>query len=637
MMRYLSSFGIDLGPALANHLWQSTAFLAAVWLLTLVLRRNEARMRSSLWLAASAKFLLPFSLLTALGRLLPGPQHFEVQPPASVTSAIAIASHPFSEITSYSPVVRTHAVRLVDPATPWLPAILVVVWLCGAATVALLWYRRWRQVASARRRAIPIQHGRELNILRRLESAAGSTSRVALLHSQETTEPGIFGIFRPALLWPQHLSDRLEDEHIEAILAHELSHARRHDNLAAALHMVVEAVFWFHPAVWWMETRMLDERERACDEAVIRSAARPEIYAESLLMTCRFCVESPSLCAAGVTGADLRSRVERILSGAGVLRLSARRKLLIGTAALLALAVPFAFGLLHPAQTAPPAAQPAPAKSPLSGPAPASADPADTKVPEFAVASVKLDKSGTNMVRIMFGPDNFTATNVPLKFLIREAFNVNDDQIAGEPAWAGSSRFDIDAKVDTADLPAMKDLNFDQRKQMIRSLLVDRFALKTHEETKELPVFALVIAKGGLKLHEAKPGDTYPNGLKGPDGQHGGANMMMFNASGQITAQGVPVSDLTRLLSQQTGRTVIDKTGLTGTYDFTLQLPPRKGPMPAPPAPGSGPAAGGDESSDDSGPSIFTALQEQLGLKLESQKAPLPLIVIDHIEQPSPN
>ncbi|MGB6159597.1 MAG: TIGR03435 family protein, partial [Acidobacteriaceae bacterium] len=248
-----------------------------------------------------------------------------------------------------------------------------------------------------------------------------------------------------------------------------------------------------------------------------------------------------------------------------------------------------------------------------------------------------LDKSGTNMVRIMFGPDNFTATNVPLKFLIREAFNVNDDQIAGEPAWAGSSRFDIDAKVDSADLPAMKDLNFDQRKQMIRSLLVDRFALKTHEETKELPVFALVIAKGGSKLHEAKPGDTYPDGLKGPDGQHGGANMMMFNASGQITAQVVPVSDLTRLLSQQTGRTVIDKTGLTGTYDFTLQLPPRKGPMPAPPAPGSGPAAGGDESSDDSGPSIFTALQEQLGLKLESQKAPLPLIVIDHIEQPSPN
>jgi uncharacterized protein (TIGR03435 family) len=354
-------------------------------------------------------------------------------------------------------------------------------------------------------------------------------------------------------------------------------------------------------------------------------------------MTCRFCVESPSLCAAGVTGADLRSRVARILSRAGVQRLSARRKLLLGTATLLALAVPFAFGLLQPAQTAPAAAQAAPAKSPLSGPVPASADSPDTKVPDFAVASIKPDKSGTNLVRIMFGPDGFSATNVPLKLLIREAFSVNDDQIAGEPAWAGSSRFDVDAKVDSADVPAMKDLTFDQRRQMIRSLLADRFALKTHEETKELPVFALVIAKGGLKLHEAQPGDTYPNGLKGPDGQHGGAGMMMFNASGQITAQGVPMSDLTRLLSQQTGRTVIDKTALTGNYDFTLQLPPMKGPMPTPPAPGNGPAAGDDGGEDSSGPSIFTALQEQLGLKLESQKAPLPLIVIDHIEQPSAN
>jgi bla regulator protein BlaR1 len=635
MMRYLSFLGIHTGPALANHLWQSTAFLAAVWLLTLALRRNEARVRYWLWLAASVKFLLPFSLLTGLGRLLPGPRYLEVQAPAPVASAIEIASRPFSGFISASPVASTpHAARLIDPALPWVPTILAVVWVCGAAIVSLMWYLRWRQVAAARHRATPVEQGRELNILRRLESTTRATVRVALLRSQETTEPGIVGIFRPALLWPQMLSERLQDEHIEAILAHELSHARRHDNLAAALHMVVEAVFWFHPAVWWMESRMLDERERACDEAVICSAARPEIYAESLLMTCRFCVESPSLCAAGVTGADLRSRVARILSGTGVQRLSAHRKLLLGTAALLALAVPLAFGLLHPAQTAPAAA---PAKSPLSGPAPGTMDPAAAKVPDFAVASIKPDKSGTNMVRIMFGPDGFTANNVPVKLLIRQAFNVNDDQIAGEPAWASSSYFDVDAKVDSADVPAMKNLTLDQRRQMIRSLLEDRFALKTHEETKELPVYVLVIAKGGLKMKEAKPGDTYPSGLKGPDGQHGGAGMMMFDASGQITAQGVLVSNLTRLLSQQTGRTVIDKTGLTGKYDFSLQLPPMKGMMPAPPAPGSGSAAGGDDSGDDAGPSIFTALQEQLGLKLESQKAPLPLIVIDHIEQPSAN
>lgn len=259
------------------------------------------------------------------------------------------------------------------------------------------------------------------------------------------------------------------------------------------------------------------------------------------------------------------------------------------------------------------------------------------KIPEFAVASIKPDKSGSMGVRLMFGPDGFTATNVPLNLLIREAYGVNDDQISGAPGWTSSARFDIDARVDSADVAALKDLTFDQRKQMICALLADRFGLKVHQETKDLPVYALVVAKGGLKIHEAKPGDTYPNGLKGPDGQHGGAGMIMFNASGQLTAQGVPLSNLTRVLSQQTGHTVIDKTGLAGNYDFTLQMPPMKGPMPMPHAPGDGPAGSDDGADDSSGPSIFTALQDQLGLKLESQKAPLPLIVIDHVEEPSEN
>lgn len=99
--------------------------------------------------------------------------------------------------------------------------------------------------------------------------------------SSNLLEPGIFGIFRPVLLWPERLSERLDDEDTKAILAHELMHARRHDNLKAALHMVVEAVFWFHPLVWWMERRMIEERERACDEAVIelgghRTGSPPE-------------------------------------------------------------------------------------------------------------------------------------------------------------------------------------------------------------------------------------------------------------------------------------------------------------------------------------------------------------------------
>jgi uncharacterized protein (TIGR03435 family) len=250
------------------------------------------------------------------------------------------------------------------------------------------------------------------------------------------------------------------------------------------------------------------------------------------------------------------------------------------------------------------------------------------------VASVKPDKSGTMMVRIMFQPDGFSATNVSLKQLILLTWGVNDDRISGAPSWIDHANYDIEAKVDSADVPAMRNLTIDQRREMVRKLLEDRFGLKSHEETKELPVYALVVAKGGPKLHEAKPGDAYPNGFKGPDGK-GGAGMMMFNGK-QLTAQGVPISNLTQFLSRQTQRTVIDKTGLTGKYDFTLDVPgmPKLGPMQKP---AEDNAAGADSASEDSGPSIFTLVQDQLGLKLDSAKAPLPVVIIDHVEQPSEN
>ena len=268
------------------------------------------------------------------------------------------------------------------------------------------------------------------------------------------------------------------------------------------------------------------------------------------------------------------------------------------------------------------------------------APPADlpsTKLPEFSVASIKPNKSGSNGVRLMFSQDGFKGDNAPLKFLIRVAFNVNDDQIVAEPDWAATSHFDIDAKVDSADLATLKNLSFEQRGEMIRQLLADRFGLKYHQETRDLAVYALVVAKGGPKIKQATPGDTYPNGFKGPDGK-GGAGMMM-NANGEVTAQGVEMSNLVRILSQQTGRTVIDKTGLTGKFDFTLKMPAMHGPTPMPHAKDGAAASGAEDAApDDSGEaSIFTDVEEQLGLKLESQKAPLPVYVIDHIEQPSEN
>jgi bla regulator protein blaR1 len=633
MMRFVSSLDTGIGPVLVNHLWQSTLFVGVIWLLTLLLRKNEARVRYWLWLAASVKFLIPFSLLISLGRILAGPQRVAVVPQTSLYFFFVTAAHPFSGIDALPIHSTEHIAGFMDRFSTWMPVILVIVWLSGTVIVSLVWYLRWRQVASARRRAIPVHTGRELERLSRLACRSTPRTRIALLRSQELVEPGIFGIFRPVLLWPDRLSAHLDDENIDAILVHETMHAQRYDNLTAAIHMLVEAVFWFHPLVWWMETRLVEERERACDEAAVRLAGRPEIYAESLLKTSRFCVESPLICASGVTGADLRARIVRIMSNVDVHRLDLRRKLLLIAAALVAIAAPVAFGLIHPSQAAAAIAAPPPlpvvqSSSDTSAPA---------KVPEFAVASIKQNKSGSMGMMMRFAPDGLTATNILLSDLIRQAYGVNDDQVSGEPGWTSSEHFDIDAKVDSTDVPALKNLTFDQRRQMLRSLLVDRFGLKVHEETKEMPVYALVVAKGGPKMHEAKPGDTYPNGLKGPDGQHGGAGMMMFNANGQLTAQGASIETLTRILSRQLGRTVLDKTGLTAKYDFTLQMPSLRGLVPMPHSADGGPPSADSSADDSSGPSIFTALQDQLGLKLESQKAPLPLIVVDHIEQPSAN
>ena len=143
------------------------------------------------------------------------------------------------------------------------------------------------------------------------------------------------------------ISARLDDAHVEAILAHEVWHVRRRDNLFAALHMLVEAIFWFHPAVWYLGTRLVEEREVACDEEVLELGSERQIYAESILKICEFCVGSPLACVSGVTGADLKRRIVRIMTSGATRKLDFTKKFLLGAAGFTALAVPVVFGLAH--------------------------------------------------------------------------------------------------------------------------------------------------------------------------------------------------------------------------------------------------------------------------------------------------
>jgi uncharacterized protein (TIGR03435 family) len=258
----------------------------------------------------------------------------------------------------------------------------------------------------------------------------------------------------------------------------------------------------------------------------------------------------------------------------------------------------------------------------------------DVQVPMFDVVSIKPNKSDSGMVRIMAKPDGYSASNVSLKMLVQSAYGIREDLVSGAPNWADSARFDIDAKVAGSDVDALKKLSPEQRRLILRPLLAERFKLQAHIETKQLPVYELILAKGGSKLKEAVPGNDYANGIKGPDGVARGG--MMRVGRGQLAAQAVQMTSLSNMLSQQLHRTVIDKTGLTGKYDLELNWAPDQGSDPMFKGP-DGSQQRTDSTPDSSGPSIFTALQEQLGLRLQSAKGPVETLVIDHVEMPSDN
>jgi uncharacterized protein (TIGR03435 family) len=174
-----------------------------------------------------------------------------------------------------------------------------------------------------------------------------------------------------------------------------------------------------------------------------------------------------------------------------------------------------------------------------------------------------------------YTPHGLSATGAALQMLIEEAYGVEADQISEAPTWVNDEKYDIEAKVDTSVADELQKLSPDQRmlekRRMLKELLADSFKLTLHRETRELRVYALVVAKNGPKLQEAKPGDTYPNGFKGPGGLGGGPGLWIIGngKTETITSQGTPIASVMHLLSKQVGRAVLDKTGLTGKYDFT--------------------------------------------------------------------
>jgi uncharacterized protein (TIGR03435 family) len=234
-------------------------------------------------------------------------------------------------------------------------------------------------------------------------------------------------------------------------------------------------------------------------------------------------------------------------------------------------------------------------------------------IPQFEVISVKPDKSVSGTTRVRLTPDGLAADYVTVHMLLLESYQLNEDQLVGEPAWARTDRFNIQAKIAGPDVAALAKLPLNQRRAMFRQVLTEQFHLTTHTETRQLPVYALTVAKGGIKFHPHVPDPAHPERENGSG---------WFDVGpGRIVALGSTLDYFLFGLSQNLGRTFVNQTGLTGRYDFELHWTPDDA----------------SASTADTSPSIFTAIQEQLGLKLQSTRGPVQCLVIDHIEPPSEN
>jgi bla regulator protein BlaR1 len=614
--------GPNMTTALASHLWQSTAFAAVAWLLALALRNYPARVRFAVWMSASVKFLVPFVLLTSLGAHWATPNS-KPQTRIAFYTMIEEFSQPFAHghVSPAGRIVPVHSAQIYSSVFVMLASL----WLCGCLVSLVRWAAQWLGARRVINDATPVDEGPEVRALRRAEAEARTRRPIPIVITSRAMEPGIFGVIRPVLLWPADLSQHLDDSQIDSIVIHELEHIRRCDNLTATVHAVIKALFWFHPAVHWMDSKMMEERERACDERVIEQHAQPEKYAESILKVCAFRLETPSPWVAGVSGSDLKKRIVRIMSHRSGITLTFGRRALLGAVAGLVLILPIGLGVLR-GQSAP------------IGQSTGTDLDANKDIPKFDVASIKPASSADGRSMLQFTPDGTVIHGIPPQMLLRVAFGVENDRIIGAPSWVNSNRYDIEAKVSPEDAPRVDKLKVEDRRAMLLPLLVERFNLKYHHETRELAMYALVVAKGGPKITASKLESTSdskmpPLGGVPPKGIDTRGWMRMM--PGRIESQDSSVDMLAHALAPQLGRSVVDKTGLSGRYDYTLQWTPDNTP---PPMPGvDGLAAHGDAGNDAPGVSLFTAIQEQLGLKLESQKGNVDVIVIDHIDPPSAN
>jgi uncharacterized protein (TIGR03435 family) len=485
------------------------------------------------------------------------------------------------------------------------------------------WWRQWAPIRSALRRATPLP----------LDVQYGAAD-LTVMSSPSMPEPGVVGIRRPRLLLPEGIVEHLTPAQLRSLIAHERCHIRCHDNLVAAIHMLVEAIFWFHPAVWWIETRLVDERERACDEAVLQAGSLPQDYAEGILEVCRQSVGVRVACVAGVSGSDLRARVEAIMRNETGRPMTRGRRWALAVAVVGLVGAPVAGGalsvqsqlLVPPSLSFETAAVTRDKRPGPEGPGPLRL--------EASLLRHAMSRSAADLPRTPDDGGGRFAVGGPVASLIQAAYNVTHFQIEGGPDWVFSDRYVIDARTPVDATP-------DQKRAMLQSLLADRFHLVLRRETRTMPVYELAAADGGLGISPAKEGDCITAkeirwdllDLEAPlfvcDGWRRRALSQwpetrprpQWPRVHRIEAGRASMAALIDYISPDLDRPVVDRTGFNEHFNFILDFA----------------ASAEMDRIPNSGPTIFAALQDQLGLLLLPADVPVEVLVIERVEPPSGN
>jgi uncharacterized protein (TIGR03435 family) len=588
-----------MSAELTNHLWQSTVLALLAGLLSVAFRRNHAQVRYWLWFGASVKFLAPFAPLLSLGGYL----HWDraggrIAAAPSVSFAMVWMAQPFA---GAAPTAAPVSAAVND----WIPLAIFAVWLAGFVAVLLTRVRGWLAIRAAVRSAVPLD----------VPAAIEVRSAPGLL------EPGIAGLFHPILLLPSGIAGRLEPRQFEAVIAHELCHARRRDNLTSAVHMMVEAIFWFHPLVWWIGARMIEERERACDEAVLRAGHQPGDYVQGILNVCRYCLESPLACLPGVTGADIQKRVETILSGRATRDLNRTGKLALSAAGVAAIVIPILAGVAG-----------APRIQAQSPPEARSAT-----VPKFEAASIRPCPAFRNRsIQDLLAPDRLRSGCTSISRLIQQAYGLYANGhmnplasvgVVGGPAWVRSDFYEIDAKAPGSQSHAVMN------GPMLQAFLEDRLKLKIRRETREIPVYKLTVTQGGARLEQFH-GNCIPWDFDNPPAHPPDPSSRC--GTSRLTGDGfdmhaASMTDLGMFFAVTMDRPVLNETGITGRFNLHMAVPAESFRKPRGLPALSGPA------EPASSPALISAIQGavvKLGLNLEPASAPGEFLVIESIRRP---